>query len=378
MGHFFSKPFTLDSTVRLFIVSFIAISIILLFRYLSPILLPFFVAWLFAYLLHPIVIHIQRKFRIKNRSIVVILLILFITSTIITLFYFLIPILIDEFTILKDFLFNFAKGKIESNDTWQQVLQNFFNSYDIPELLSQNGFLESVSAIFPHFGKVVSSSLNIIIGLFSAFVTLLYLFFILKDYNTITKHFIGLVPNRYQNFVSTLMNDLEQGMNNYYRGQFLVALIVGILFSIGFSIIGMPLGILMGILVGLLNLVPYLQIAGIPPCILLMLVHSIETGNSPIYGLIGLAIVFVVVQIIQDAFLVPKIMGKQMGLNAAIILLSLSIFGMLFGLVGLIIALPITTLLLSYYKRYVLKTVNAEYQRQTRTEDPETIEQLRN
>lgn len=378
MGHFFSRPFTLDSTVRFFIGTLTIISIILLFRYLSPVLLPFFVAWLVAYLLHPIVLFLQRKFRLRNRALVVAFLMLFFISTIAILLYFFIPVLIDEFNILKNFLFDFAKGQFQSNATWQLVLQNFFNSSNIPELLNQEHFSDAISMLFPHFGKVISSSVSIVIGLFSVFATILYIFFILKDYSTITKHFISLVPTQYQHFVSSLMQDLEQGMNNYYRGQFLVVLIVSILFSIGFSVISMPLGILMGIIVGLLNLIPYMQIIGIPPCILLMLVHSIETGSSPIYGLVGLALVFIVVQIIQDGFLTPKIMGQKLGLNAAVILLSLSIFGMLFGLIGLIIALPITTLLLSYYKRYILIEVNEKYKIRTSAQDPETIEQLRN
>ena len=71
--------------------------------------------------------------------------------------------------------------------------------------------------------------------------------------------------------------------------------------------------------------------------------------------LLGCFIVFLVVQGIQDLFLVPKIMGKAMGLNPAVILLSLSIWGSLLGIVGMIIALPVTTLLISYYKRFVIR-----------------------
>ena len=81
---------------------------------------------------------------------------------------------------------------------------------------------------------------------------------------------------------------------------------------------------------------------------------SAETGQSFWRILLACFIVFVVVQGIQDLFLVPKIMGKAMGLNPAVILLSLSIWGSLLGIVGMIIALPITTLLISYYKRFIL------------------------
>ncbi|MFA6582128.1 MAG: AI-2E family transporter, partial [Paludibacter sp.] len=77
------------------------------------------------------------------------------------------------------------------------------------------------------------------------------------------------------------------------------------------------------------------------------------------YGsiLLGIAIVFIIIQILEELILVPRIMGKVTGLNPAVILLSLSIWGALMGMVGMIIALPMTTLIISYYKRYVLKEV---------------------
>ena len=126
------------------------------------------------------------------------------------------------------------------------------------------------------------------------------------------------------------------------------------MFVIGFSIIGLPMAITMGLFIGVLNLVPYLQTVGLIPVLFLALLRSMETGQSFWWMLLAVLVVLVVVQAIQDLFLTPKIMGKAMGLNPAIILLSLSVFGSLFGLVGMIIALPTTTLLISYYKRYVL------------------------
>ncbi len=143
-------------------------------------------------------------------------------------------------------------------------------------------------------------------------------------------------------------------MNKYFRGQGLIAFIVGVLFSIGFLIIDFPMAIALGMFIGLLNMVPYLQMVGFIPTIILALAKSAETGeNFWIILLMALA-VFAIVQTIQDAFLTPKIMGEVTGLNAAIILLSLSIWGSLLGMLGMIIALPITTLLLNYYQRYVV------------------------
>jgi predicted PurR-regulated permease PerM len=139
-----------------------------------------------------------------------------------------------------------------------------------------------------------------------------------------------------------------------------VAFIVGILFSVGFSIIGLPLAIVMGLLIGLLTMVPYLKVVLVLPCVLLGWLQSIETAQSFGSVLIAIAIVFVAIQIIEDMFLVPNIMGRVTGLNPAVILLSLSIWGSLMGVVGMIIALPMTTLILSYYKRFVLKEIKFE------------------
>ncbi len=158
--------------------------------------------------------------------------------------------------------------------------------------------------------------------------------------------------------VNGISNDLDEGMKAYFRGQATIALIVGILFCLGFSIIGLPLAILMGILIGLLNLIPYLQILGFIPVLLLCVLQSLETNES-LWMTIGAAsIVFFIIQLIQESVLIPRIMNKVTGLHPAIILLSLSIWGSLLGITGLILALPMTTLLLSYYKRYANREAN--------------------
>ena len=128
---------------------------------------------------------------------------------------------------------------------------------------------------------------------------------------------------------------------------------MGILFCIGFLIIDFPLAIGFGLFIGLLNMVPYLQLIALVPTILLALLKAADTGEN-FWWILGTALlVFCIVQAIQDAIIVPKVMGKITGLNPAIILLSLSIWGALMGMLGMIIALPCTTIILSYYKRFI-------------------------
>ena len=194
-------------------------------------------------------------------------------------------------------------------------------------------------------------------GSFKAFSTLflLYTLFILIDYDRLSRGFRTLLPKSVQAPVSRVLNDLDSGMNKYFKGQALIALCVGILFCIGFLIIGFPMAVALGLFIGLLNMVPYLQIVGFIPTLLLAAVKAANTGENFWLIVISALAVFAVVQTIQDVILTPKIMGKVSGLNSAIILLSLSIWGSLLGIMGMIIAIPVSTLLVTYYQRYVVK-----------------------
>jgi predicted PurR-regulated permease PerM len=191
-------------------------------------------------------------------------------------------------------------------------------------------------------------------------IVFLYLIFILIDYEKVTKGMFDIIPGKYRGLITEIIQDLEQGMNRYFRGQALVAIIVSVLFCIGFSIVGLPLAIAMGLFLGVLNLVPYLKTIAIVPGTFLAFLQSVETGQSFLSVMLWLVAIFMFIQVIEDMFLVPKIMGKVTGLNPAIILLSLSVWGSLMGMIGLIIALPLTTLIISYYKRFVLNEKKVE------------------
>ena len=114
-----------------------------------------------------------------------------------------------------------------------------------------------------------------------------------------------------------IVNDVQEGMNKYFRGQAVVAFCVGILFSIGFLIIDFPLAIGFGLFIGLLNMVPYLQLIAFIPTILLALLKAADTGENFWWILFCAFLVFCIVQIIQDGLIVPKVMGKITGLNPA-------------------------------------------------------------
>ena len=118
-------------------------------------------------------------------------------------------------------------------------------------------------------------------------------------------------------------------------------------------------------MIGLMDLVPYLHTFALIPTVLLALLKAADTGQSFWVILIMALLVFIIVQLICDMVVTPKVMGKAMGLNPAILLLSLSVWGALLGFIGLIIALPLTTLLIAYYQRYVTKDSEVEVEEGT-------------
>lgn len=353
----FDKPFTFDRVVRIVFGFLIFFGIVYLITLLKNALLPFLIAWLFAYMVQPIVKFFEVRLRLKSRILAIMATLFSLGAVAAILALTVFPSISMEaektLELLKDQ--DTGKGNIPFiPQAWLDYLENNIDMVQLMDFLSKENFLKALRQIAPQLWMILSNTFSVIFSITIVFVIFLYFVFILLDYEKLSFFFRNMLPRRYQPFVNGLLDDVEISMNRYFRGQSLIALCVGVLFAIGFKIIGLPLGIALGLFIGVLNLVPYLQTIGIIPMALLSLLKSAETGEN-FWLIFGLSLlVLCIVQAIQDLYLTPKIMGKAMGLNPAIILLSLSVWGSLLGFIGLIIALPLTTLCLSYYKRFVL------------------------
>ena len=372
------KKITFDSFIRAVILGAIIIGVLMLLKRLSGVLLPFFLAWLIAYLIYPLVSFFQHKLRLKNR-IISIFCALFTLSVIGSVaFYLLVPPMIQEFLRVKDLLIEyFSTTHTASNvpTTLSEFIRQNIDLHILEQMFSQENILDALKVTVPKLWSLISESINLLFGFFTVFLILLYIVFILLDYESISEGWAHLMPKKYRKTVTGILNDVKDGMNRYFRGQALVALCVGILFSIGFLIIDFPLAIGLGLFIGALNMVPYLQIIGFVPTIMLAILKAADTGDNFWIIIASATAVFIVVQIIQDGYLVPRIMGKITGLNPAIILLSLSIWGSLMGMLGMIIALPLTTLMLSYYQRYIINQENIYKAETTEDQRKEGIEE---
>lgn len=351
-------PFTLDRVVRLVITLAIIFGMIWLINILKDVLLPFLVACIIAYMFEPFVQHNRRLLKLKGR----------VSAVFITLFealfflgiilYFLVPMIGSELKEMSAIMKTYASSKMSVKflpDEVQHLLRESFDFHRLGEMFAQQDWMPIITDTLRATWEVLTSGWSVILGIVSWLIVILYVVFIMIDYEKLERGFKSLVPRKMQPLVGSISRDIVNNMNRYFRGQALIALLVGILFAIGFAMVGLPMAILLGLFIGLLNLVPYLQIISIVPTAVLCLVYAVG-GGGDFWTLFGECIlVYFVVQAIQDLFLTPKIMGRAMGLNPAIILLSLSIWGTLLGFIGLIIALPLTTLLISYYRHYIVE-----------------------
>ena len=349
------ETITFDRLIRWIGIGLLVLGILLLLNYLSHVLLPFFVAWFFAYLLYPMVKFVERHLHVP-RALSIILSMLVVTAVISGVVYMIIPPMIEQFeklgALATDYIHKSANitsipGAVSE---WiaenQQEIEAFFKSKD---------FTDGLKTVMPELFNFLGQTYSVIMSIIASFITLLYMFFILLDYEYLTDNWIKIFPKKNRPFWQELMFDVERELNNYIRGQGLVALCMGVLFCIGFTIIDFPMAIGLGIMIGIMDMVPYLHTFALIPTVLLALMKSADTGQNFWIILILALAVFLIVQIICDMIVTPKVMGKAMGLNPAILLLSLSVWGALLGFIGLIIALPLTTLLIAYYQRYVTK-----------------------
>ena len=373
------QVYTLDRVVRLVLMAGLLFGLIWVLGYLSDVLIPFAVALLLAYLLNPLVGLIQRVVPSRVASV---LLTLLLTAVVLILLAWLVgPVIAEEMRHLGQVVTGLVSGSDLAKaaaerlppDLWE-ALKALASRPEVEEFFRSDNLWTAAEAlarkVLPGLWGLITGTVSFLMGLIGLAVIGLYLIFLMIDFQKVSRDWPGLLPPAWREPVVSFAHETDLVMNRYFRGQAMVASLVGIGFAIGFAIIGLPLGVLLGLFIGLLNMVPYLQILGLIPAFGLAGLQALETGASfwTAMGMVGL--VFAVVQVIQDTFLVPRIMGKVTGLSPAMILLSLSVWGKLLGLLGLIIALPITCLLLAYYRRFVAPSPAGEGEVEAK---PETV-----
>ena len=354
------RAWTIDRVMRfLFMATGLGILLWIL-NYLSAVLAPFFAAFLVAYIFDPLVCKIQNK--VNYRVVAVVIVISMMVLVIGGAMWIFIPMVVEEVRHLGVLI-----QKLFSDSTWMERLSAFvpkdlwreFKSLvswdkvaDAMQSLDFWNAAQSVAGkILPSAWGVVTKTSSLVMWLSGVGLIFMYLVFIMLDMPKLRRGVKNLFPKRYKEDASEFAQEMDRFMGNYFRAQSFVALSVGILYAIGFGAIGLPMGVAFGLFSGALNMIPYLQLTTIPLALLLAVVYALEKG-MPFWEVAIIVLgIYLVVQLIQDLFLVPKIVGSSMNLPPVGILLSLSIWGKLLGFLGLIVAIPFTCLCLVYLEK---------------------------
>lgn len=189
--------------------------------------------------------------------------------------------------------------------------------------------------------RILSGTLNVVYSVFLIVLIPVLMIYILMDYQKMEDKFLGILPPAYKDEILAKLKEVETVLKDFLKGQLLVAIILGILYSVGFWIIGVDAPFLVGMVTGLLNMVPYLGTAvGIIVSVILLALKY--------HDFLHPALVLVVVAVVHglEGYLItPKVVGEKLGLHPVVIIVSLLVFGEIFGFVGILIAVPVAAVI---------------------------------
>lgn len=251
------QKITFDKFIRWTITTLIIAFTIYLVNYLSSVLLPFFVAWLLAYLVHPIVMFVQFRLHVPTRVLSILVTLIFLIAVLGGVSFLIFPPMIDQFDKLGQIIMKYLRETTHVRN-FHELIQVWItsNAENIEKFFKNPDVIDTIKSTMPQFFSFIVQTANIVISIIASFITLLYMFFILLDYEYLSNNWVKIFPKKNRPFWNELMSDVKRELSKYIRGQGLVSLIMGILFCIGFTIIGFPMAIGLGILVGVMNLVP--------------------------------------------------------------------------------------------------------------------------
>jgi len=199
------------------------------------------------------------------------------------------------------------------------------------------------------FQTMFTGLANFIVGVLNIVLVPVLIFYLLRDFDTLHERFYNLLPPHWRPVVADWLGEVDHAVGGFVRGQFTIALILAVIYAIGLALVGVPLGVVCGIISGLANLVPYMSIVvGLIPAVLLFLL-----SDAPSFGgVLSIILIYVGGQLLEGVYLSPRIMGRETGLHPVVVMVAILVGGTLFGLVGIILAVPATAVLQVVLRRW--------------------------
>lgn len=279
------QPYTFDRVVRILFSVCGILVVIYLLDLLKGVLLPFLVACLICYILEPVVKWNMRWMHLRSRFLPVVATLLEAAAVLMLFCWFFVPYIVKECQQMTEVVRAYASEQIHlpyiSESIHRFIIENVdFNR--LARMLSREEWIALIRNTVASSWNFLTSGVAFIASIVSWMVVILYVLFIMLDYERLMLSFRQLVPHNHRRRVYRITSDIKHTMSRYFRGQFLIAAIVGILFALGFMLIGLPMGVVLGLFIGVLNLVPYLQLISLPITALLCLVWTAGTDRKSV------------------------------------------------------------------------------------------------
>ena len=320
----------------------VGLALLWLLYLLAPVLTPFLLAGIFAYIGNPLVDRMQRLGlpRILG-AVVVLLLLLAIMAGLVLI---LAPLLIEEGSVLVARL---PDGMAMANDQLSPWLVDHFDIHLAFDQEAMKKMLNDNWGSVQALGSNVLASLKIggvaLLGLLvNLFLVPVVMFYLLLDWHTLLARLDHGIPRAWHAKVQAMAGDVDTVLSQFLRGQLLVMLLLAAYYSLALTISGLPSALAIGLLTGILIFVPYLGYA--TGLALALLVAALQfQGLTPI---VGVLIVFGIGQMLEGFVLTPFLVGHRIGLHPLAVIFALMAFGQLFGFFGILMALPASAALL--------------------------------
>ena len=308
---------------------------------LGPILTPFVLAALLAWLGDPLVDRVQRtgRSRVFGVSLVFVLMVLLVTLALLIL----VPMIERQVVTLIDTLPAYREWIVGTAIPWIEGR----TGYSLSAWLDPQRLIEIVREHWQAAGGVASTFFGYLQRSGFVFVTWIVnlvllpvlTFYFLRDWDALVERVASLIPRDHIATVSRLASESDERLGGFLRGQFMVMVAQGVFYAIGLQLIGLRLGILVGLIAGLISFVPYLGAA--VGAILMLLAALVQSQGIDWQLLILGTAVFTAGQLLESYVLTPRLVGDRIGLHPVAVIFAVMAGGQLFGFLGMLIALPV-------------------------------------
>ncbi len=307
---------------------------------IRSILAPFIFSFVVAYFLHPLVGRLSQKMSRANSALLIIGLFFAVFAAI---SYMLLPIIYQQASALILSLpqyFQIIVSEIYPKCAAILNEAGIAVNADLVDVLNKANISSRIINFLENFAlNAVSSSVAFVNILSLIFITPILIFYLVKDWNILVEKINNYLPSRIADSSKKIMNEIDEVLSGYIRGQINVCLVLALIYSILLSVAGLNFGFLIGIITGFLTFIPY--VGALTGFVVAMFVAFFQWGFD-FMSLLTIALVFVFGQMLESNYLTPKLIGKKVGLHPVWIVFGLFVFGVIFGFIGVLLATPLT------------------------------------